>query len=211
MKVWLVASMLVLAPIVTAYGAELGTPERVINEFPAGFISKEDGLKHWQKFFEVASHPRCVNCHVGPNNTPMWSGKSYGKTRPHGMSVTAGRSRIGAETVLCSACHTQLKRSNVKANAMPHTPPKVVAIWRLEPVSAEWFGKISRHICEQIKDPERNGKRSIRDVAAHFEHDKVLRWAWSPGGHREPAPRTLQETMDDLMKWAAAGAPCPKE
>ena len=197
------------ASIAFAMAADQVGADRVINDYTAGSVSQEQGLKHWQKFYEVASHPRCTNCHAGPDNIPMWSGPSYGRTRPHGMNIDAGQSRIGAETVVCSACHTVLKNPNPAANAIPHSPPKVAAVWKLAPVSTAWFGKSSEFICNQVKDPQRNGKRSIRDVAVHLGHDKVLRWAWSPGGNRQPPPGSLQETMDDLMKWAAAGAPCP--
>ena len=33
-----------------------------------------EALKLWGKIHEVFSHPRCVNCHVGPDNIPRWSG-----------------------------------------------------------------------------------------------------------------------------------------
>ena len=71
--------------------------------------------------------------------------------------------------------------------------------------------KSSAFICNQLKDPERNGNRTIREVAAHLDHDSVLHWAFNPGGNREPAPHSLQEAMDALMNWAAAGTPCPPE
>jgi len=195
--------------IAFAMAADQISSDRIISDYPAGSITKGEGLKHWHKFYEVASHPRCTNCHAGPDNIPMWSGPSYGTTRPHGMNINSGPSRIGAESVVCSACHTVLKHPNPVANAIPHSPPKVAAVWKLAPVSTAWFGKSSEYICNQIKDPERNGKRSVRDVAVHLGHDQVLRWAWFPGRNRQPPPRSLQEAMDDSMKWAAAGAPCP--
>ncbi len=194
--------------IVTAHAAE-GLVGRVINAFPAGSISQEEGLENWQRFYEIASHPRCSNCHVGADNVPMWSGPSYGKTRPHGMSINAGNSRVGAETVPCGTCHTTQRETNPATNEMPHSPPKVAMAWALAPVQAEWFGKSSDYICNQLKDPDRNGGRSIKDLAAHLDHDLILHWAWNPGGTREPVPYSLQESMDFLMKWAAAGTPCP--
>ncbi len=193
-----------------AAGEQVGT-NREINDFEIGSISTEDGLANWQKFYEVASHPRCANCHVGPSNIPMWSGASYGETRPHGMNVNAGESRIGAEQLLCSTCHTTLKEAVPEANTVPHAAPRVAAFWQLAPVEAEWFGKSSAYICNQLKDPDRNGGRTIRDVAIHLDHDVILHWAWNPGGDREPAPYSLQESMDFLMKWYAAGTPCPTE
>ncbi|MEL7416903.1 MAG: hypothetical protein AAGJ92_13545, partial [Pseudomonadota bacterium] len=72
---------------------------------PPTAATRAEGLAAFDRIFEVASHPRCSNCHVGDDNLPMWSGPSYGQTRPHGMNVNAGESRIGAETLLCSTCH----------------------------------------------------------------------------------------------------------
>ena len=83
--------------------------------------------------------------------------------------------------------------------------------WALAPVEAEWFGKSSVYICNQLRDPDRNGDRTIREVAEHLDHDLILHWAWNPGGNREAAPHSLQETMDALMQWSAAGTPCPIE
>lgn len=198
-----------LAFTVFTMASEPAGTDRVINEFAQGSVSTEDGLANWQRFYDVASHPRCSNCHVGADNRPMWSGPSYGKTRTHGMNINAGESRIGVEALTCATCHTTLSQADPDANATPHMAPKVAASWQLAPVEAEWFGKSSSYVCNQLKDPARNGDRSIREVAAHLGHDAILHWAWNPGGNREPAPHSLQETMDALMKWAAAGTPCP--
>ncbi len=65
------------------------------------------------------------------------------ETRPHGMRVNAGDSRIGAEQLLCSTCHTTLQEPVTDANTVPHAAPRVVAFWQLAPVEADWFGKSS--------------------------------------------------------------------
>ena len=67
-----------------------------LNPPDEGSVSREEGLQAWARIYDVASHPRCANCHVGADNLPMWSGPSYGETRPHGMHIDAGVSRIGA-------------------------------------------------------------------------------------------------------------------
>ncbi len=211
MKKMFLAAVGLAALTALAGAAEPVGTNRVINDFPEGSVSAEDGLASWQKFYEVASHPRCSNCHVGADNRPMWSGPSYGRTRPHGMNITAGESRIGSEALVCSTCHTTLTAPDPAANAKPHGAPMVADSWMLAPVEAEWFGKSSSYICNQLKDLERNGDRTIREVAGHLDHDLILHWAWAPGGNREPAPHSLQEAMDALMKWAAAGTPCPSE
>ncbi|MGB0847771.1 MAG: hypothetical protein ACPGSM_13655 [Thiolinea sp.] len=188
-----------------------GEAAAVINEFAAGSVSEQEGKEAWDIVYEVASHPRCVNCHTGAEGIPMWSGPSYGKTRPHGMNIKAGKSRIGAETLMCAACHTTLPENDANANDVPHAAPRVAMPWRLAPPEADWFGKTSHYICNQIKDPARNGDRDIKAVAEHLGHDVILHWAWNPGGGREPAPHSLQILMDSLMKWSAAGTPCPAE
>jgi hypothetical protein len=174
---------------------------------PPGVATLEEGLAAFDRIYEVTSHPRCSNCHVGADNLPMWSGPSYGRTRPHGMNINAGESRFGAETLQCSACHAY----NDQANDMPHAAPQVAMNWMLPPVEAEWFGKSAAHICNQLRDPERNGGRDMLDIAAHLDHDLILHWAWTPGGGREPAPYSLQEHVNDILIWGVAGMPCPEE
>lgn len=157
----------------------------------------------------LASHPRCSICHTGPSDRPMWSGPAYGKTREHGMNIQAGASRIGAETLLCSTCHTAVKESGSNDNTAPHAAPRVAMPWSLAPVEAHWFGRSSLQICEQLRNPELNGGRSMLEIAQHLNHDLIRHWAWKPGGGREPAPYSLQEHVNDILVWGVAGLPCP--
>jgi len=173
-----------------------------------GSVSTAQALEAWDRIYEVASHPRCSNCHVGADNIPMWSGPSFGKTRPHGMNINAGDSRIGAEFILCETCHTTKSEDWENANTVPHAAPRVAASWQLAPVEAEWFGKSSVEICRQLRDPDQNGNRDFMGIAGHLDHDLILHWAWKPGGTREPAPYSLQEHVDDILIWGVGGMPC---
>ena len=164
------------------------------------------GLEAWDRIYEVVSHPRCANCHVGPSDRPMWSGPSYGSARPHGMNISAGESRIGAETLPCRTCH--ITAESDPAQSKPHSAPQVADAWRLAPIEADWFGRSSAFICAQLRDPDLNGGRTIAELADHLEHDVILHWAWDPGGGREPAPYDLQTHIKDLQTWGAAGQPC---
>jgi hypothetical protein len=174
-------------------------------------LAQEFGLTKWSSIYRVFSHPRCANCHVGPDNVPIWSGPSYGpKPRPHGMNVNGGASRIGAESIACTSCHTQHN------SQLPHGPAGAhdshgAPRWQLPPVEMQWFGKTSAEVCAQIKDPARNGKRTIADVAKHIEDDMLVHWGWDPGSGRERAPYSVAELVDFLKRWDAAGAPCPAE
>lgn len=202
--------LITVSAIAGLTAAAFSAEQVTLNAFPEGSISQNEGLENWQLFYEVASHPRCSNCHAGADGRPMWSGPSYGKARPHGMNIQAGESRIGAETIPCSTCHITLSAANPDANTVPHAAPRVAADWHMAPVEAEWFGKPSSEVCQQLRNPQQNGNRTIAEIAEHLGHDVILHWAWNPGGGREPAPHSLQASMDALMKWAAAGTPCPQ-
>ena len=206
---------LIATTFLLAGSAALAAETALKVEPPApGSVSREDGLKAFARIHEVVTHPRCANCHVGPDNIPMWSGPSYGKARHHGMNINAGVSRIGAETLACSTCHTTLSEDREGANPTPHAAPRVALDWRLAPVEFEWFGKTPEQICAQLSDPERTGGRDIVALAEHLAEDAghggFVKWGWSPGGTREPAPYSLQAHIDDVLAWGAAGAPCPQ-
>ena len=183
----------------------------VANLPEAGSVSREQGLAAFARIYEVASHPRCANCHVGADNIPMWSGPSYGKTRPHGMNINAGESRIGGESLPCYSCH----RTSGNLASDNNAPPHFGIGWRLAPVEFEWFGKSPVEICEQLKTPSRNGGRDWKGLVDHLIEDAGHRgpvlWGWSPGGNRQPAPYSLQQHVDDMALWGASGQPCPED
>lgn len=83
--------------------------------------------------------------------------------------------------------------------------------WRLPPTETEWFGRTATYICNQLRDPERNGGRDLLELAAHLDHDLILHWVWSPGGGCEPAPYDLQAHVDDILIWGVAGMPCVED
>ena len=191
-----------------AAGQAFADDETVAINPPAeGSVSEAEGLEAWARIYEVASHPRCSNCHTGVSDRPMWSGPSYGKTRAHGMNIRAGESRMGVEHLVCSTCHAYSEGGGSDA---PHMAPQVADSWRLAPVEADWFGRSSSEICAQLSNPNLNGDRTYLDIAEHLDHDVILHWAWAPGGGREPAPYSLQEHVNDILAWGLAGMPCPK-
>ena len=157
----------------------------------------------WAKIFEVFSHPRCANCHVPEDNRPRWSGPSYGEARFHGMSINGGESRIGAEGLPCATCHAE-------ANApVPHGPPGAPH-WALAPVEMVWWDQSSAEVCAQIKDEDRNGGRTLAEVAEHIAEDPLVLWGWEPGPGREPPPYSAAEVAQFVRDWSEAGAACPE-
>jgi hypothetical protein len=72
-----------------------------------------------------------------------------------------------------------------------------------------WEGKTVGQICAQIKDPARNGGRSIDDIVHHVGTDHLVGWAWAPGAGRQPAPGTQAQAGTLLDEWVKSGAVCP--
>jgi len=204
-------SLIVLASLVPGtqglaqgeHGLDLSTlPEQ-------GSVAPEAGLAAWENIHTVLTHPRCLNCHVGEDNLPLW-GTSANPMRIHGMAINAGESRIGAETLSCNACHQTTTRPNTVPQAAPHTGMD----WRLAPVEMQWTDRTSGEICAQMRDPDRNGGRDAAGLIEHILHDADLigfiTWSFDPGAGREPAPGSLQEHLEDMARWTAAGMPCPE-
>ena len=171
-----------------------------------GVTSAQDtvgGRAEWAKVYAVFSHPRCSSCHV-EDNRPRWSGAHYGGTRVHAFNVQGGAdgSGFGNPGMRCTTCHFTSNSSVL------HGPPGAEN-WHLAPPEMVWWEKSSADICAQIKDPNRNGGRTLKEIAVHVRDDKLVGWGWHPGPGREPAPGSAQATFEAIEKWAAAGAPCP--
>ncbi|MGI9364218.1 MAG: hypothetical protein ACR2O8_03465 [Rhizobiaceae bacterium] len=208
MNLKVVTIALVVTLALGAAGRLWAASDASSSDYPTpGSVDRTTGLKAFDRIFEVASHPRCSNCHVGDSGIPMWSGPGYGKTRPHGMGIVGGESRIGAETLTCSTCHMK----STRPQKMPHAAPRADGHWQLAPAGAGWFGATSNWVCEQLRDPARNGGMDYNRLAQHAGHDAILQWAWSPGPGREPAPYSVEQHTMDIHIWGAAGQPCPDD
>ena len=201
-------SLLTLSVMITSSAWAFQDEASPVDEGAEMSVMELAALAEWDRVFEVFSHPRCANCHVPEDHRPRWSGPSYsmeeGAWPYHGMNINGGESRDGRDSIPCAACHAT---SN---SELPHGPPGAPH-WALAPVEMVWWDQSSRQICEQIKDPERNGGRTLADVADHIDHDALVHWGWEPGPGREPAPYSIEETVASFTKWAEAGAPCPAE
>ncbi|MDW4500251.1 hypothetical protein R5H30_19850 [Sulfitobacter sp. D35] len=175
-----------------------------------GTVPTEDGLAAWNNIHTVLSHPRCLNCHVGADNLPLW-GTVEAPEQIHGMAINAGESRIGAETLSCNACH----QTSTRPNSVPRAPPHTGMDWRLAPVEFQWTDRSSAEICAQMRDPARNGGRDAAGLVEHILHDAELigfiTWSFDPGAGRDPAPGSLRAHLEDMAVWTTAGMPCPEQ
>jgi hypothetical protein len=144
---------------------------------------------------KVLTNPRCVNCH--PAGDRPRQGESE---RPHQPPVARGADGRGLPAMRCSSCHQQ---ANFDPARMPGHPE-----WHLAPREMAWEGKTLGEICAQIKDPARNGGRSLEEIVHHIGTDALVGWAWAPGFGRTPAPGTQQQAGALAEAWAKTGAVC---
>ena len=72
-----------------------------------------------------------------------------------------------------------------------------------------WEGKTLGEICVQIKDPERNGGKTLDEIVVHMAEDNLVGWGWKPGEGREPVPGTQEVFGELIRRWVADGAVCP--
>jgi len=149
----------------------------------------------FQEAGKVIASPRCLNCH------PVDASPRQGDLmRIHEPPVVRGAGGTGAVAMQCVTCHGAANFDRVPGN--PN--------WHLAPREMGWIGRSLGQICEQIKDPKRNGGRSLQQLVHHMADDELVGWAWSPGADRTPAAGTQKEFGQLLNAWVNNGASCPK-
>lgn len=145
---------------------------------------------------KVLTHPRCTNCHPADDRPHQGD-----NARLHQPPVTRGADGHGLDAMRCNTCH---QKANFEPGRMPGHPD-----WHLAPREMAWEGKTIGEICEQIRDPARNGGRKVEDLIDHIGKDTLVGWAWKPGFGRSPAPGTQEQAGALVEAWVKAGAACP--
>jgi hypothetical protein len=194
----LVGIVTLLMSMLTAYAVSDEPSDRLAT--PESFDAIGDTATRSAALFaeigKVLTHPRCVNCH------PAGDRPRQGENgRLHQPPVERGADGHGLAAMHCSICHQQ---ANFDPGRVPGDPD-----WHLAPREMAWEGKTLGQICAQIKDPERNGGRSLEELAHHIGTDHLVGWAWAPGFGRRPAPGTQKEAGALIEAWAKTGAVCP--
>lgn len=155
----------------------------------------------------MITHPRCANCH--PVETPAQSDARHahmpavmrGELGEHGQ----GHGGVG---VPCRSCHTDKNVwvGGTKIVTIPGNPK-----WALAPKEQAWQGKSLAEICAQLKDPRRNGGKTLAQIHDHMARDELVAWGWNPGRGRTPAPGTQAQLGEIIKAWIDTGAQCPAE
>ena len=166
----------------------------------AEFESIEDRVERSKALFveagRVIQHPRCLNCH--PSDAHPRQGDDLALHEP---VVVRGEDGHGEPPLKCETCH---QAANVDHGRIPGAPA-----WHLAPEEMSWIYMTLEEICEQIKNPETNGGKSLEELHRHMAEDSLVGWAWSPGEGREPAPGTHAAFGELIRAWIDSGAHCP--
>ena len=187
-----------LMSMLAAYAISDGAPDKLAS--PESFDTIADPAARSAALFtelgKVLTHPRCVNCHPAGDRPRQGE-----QGRLHQPPVTRGDDGHGLPAMRCPICHQQ---ANFDPGRMPGHPE-----WHLAPREMAWEGKTLAEICTQIKDPARNGNRSLEDLVHHIGTDTLVGWAWAPGYGRQPAPGTQKGAGALAEAWVKTGAVCP--
>lgn len=162
--------------------------------------NNEKSLQAFRAVASVLSSPRCLNCHSSSDG-PLQGDDNH----PHAMNVKRGVDGKGSPALHCFACH---QTENGKT---PHSPPGAPD-WQLPPAKTPmgWKGLSTGELCRTLKDPAKNGNRSLQDLIPHVD-TSLVRWAWNPGPGRTLPPLTHEEFVSRLKEWIETGAACPQE
>ncbi|MBI1684670.1 Isoquinoline 1-oxidoreductase subunit [Caulobacter hibisci] len=151
---------------------------------------------------KVIQSPRCLNCHPA-TRVPTQDDDLH----PHDPPMVAGQSGHGPTGLPCRSCHgpANVRIFGEHIKSMPGDPK-----WAVAPAEMAWQGKSLGAICAQLKDPARNGGKTLAQLQHHMAHDHLVGWSWNPGEGRKPAPGTQAQLGALIQAWMDTGAKCPK-
>ena len=199
MRVQVIVAVMVLPmSMMAAYAVSDVPPDRLASV--ESFASIGDTAARSAALFtelgKVLTHARCVNCHPAGDRPRQTDAR-----RLHQPPVTRGPDGLGLPAMRCPICH---QNANFDPGRVPGNP-----IWHLAPREMAWESKTLAEICTQIKDPARNGNRTLEALVEHIGTDHLVGWAWAPGYGRQPAPGTQKEAGALVEAWVRTGAACP--
>jgi len=162
-----------------------------------------DPLAAFETVRTVLLHPRCLNCHPA-GDVPMQGDKGA----LHTQGVVRGAEGSGVAGLECTSCHG---RANLPDSYGPSQPPGVSSEWRMprSDMKLVFAGLTPRALCQQLKDPARNGGKDLAALFAHVDRDPLVLWGWKPGTGRAPVSVPHDVFAAAFTAWSQKGAPCP--
>lgn len=192
MRLFLVLVTLIFGLAFASHKSEL----RPLDDFASISNEQERSLALFTEAGKVITNPRCVNCHPASDRPTQGA-----EMHPHQPPVVRGDGGLGAVGMRCTTCHGE---KNFDPAHVPGAPN-----WHLAPLEMAWEGKSLGEICQQIKDPQRNGGKTMPAIIEHMSQDALVGWAWAPGVARQPATGTQESFGKLIAAWVDTGAVCP--
>jgi len=161
-----------------------------------------DSLASVQAFmdvYKVLMSPRCMNCHPA-GDVPLQGDDSH----LHTMNVQRGPDGKGLFAEKCANCH---QSANTPGLNMPPGNPS----WHLPPEDMRMVfqGKSPKELAEQLKDPARNGHKTLQQLIRHVSSDTLVLWGWNPGDGRTKPPMAHAAFARQFKEWVNKGAVVP--
>ncbi|HYF88050.1 hypothetical protein [Azospirillum sp.] len=182
-------------------GVDAARPLKSVTAFQSIEDTRARSRALFHEAAKVITDPRCMNCH--PASRQPTQGDDM---HPHVPFMQAGLTGFGVNGLTCNTCH-RTDNNTLLGSRVGSIPGS--AHWLLAPESMSWQGLTLGAICRQIKDPTRNGGRSLAQIRQHMAEDHLVGWAWHPGEGRRPAPGSQAEFGALISAWIETGAECP--
>lgn len=150
--------------------------------------------------YSVFMHPRCMNCHPS-GDRPLQGDDSH----VHAQNVKRGPEGKGLYALKCSNCH---QPANVPGENMPPGNPN----WHLPhpDMPLVFQGLSPAQLATQLKDPKRNGGKTLEQLIHHVSEDTLVLGGWNPGDGRTKPPLTHAEFVAKMREWVEKGAAIPE-
>jgi len=149
--------------------------------------------------YKVLMHPRCLNCHPA-GDRPLQGDDSH----VHAQNVQRGSDGGGKFALKCKNCHQD---TNLDGPGLPPGNPT----WHLpKPEMPLVFeGLTAAELATQLKDPKKNGGKTLEQLFHHVDEDKLVLWGWNPGEGRTTPPLSHAEFSKKFREWLDKGAAIP--
>ncbi|CAN5556664.1 hypothetical protein BH11BAC3_BH11BAC3_46790 [soil metagenome] len=192
---------LVLIVLVTSSYTLMYQPDKPDKGSPVshGVPDSINSQKAFLAAYDVLMSPRCMNCHPS-GDVPLQDDDSH----LHTQGVTRGVDGKGVYALKCSNCH---QSKNTPGLHMPPGNPN----WHLPPADMKMVfeGKTPRELAAQLKDPNRNGHKTMQQLIDHVTSDKLVLGGWDPGDGRTLPPLSHAEFAKKFKEWIDKGAYLP--
>jgi cytochrome c5 len=175
---------------------QLATPDSSPVQSSKAATSQAAFLRAWTVF----DSPRCKNCHPA-GDAPLQGDDGH----VHIQNVKRGADGHGLYGMTCHTCHQD---ANLPGANMPPGNPK----WSLPPAKMKMIiqGETPGQFCRQLKDPAKNGNRTLAQIIEHVSEDDLVGWGWNPGDGRTLPPLNRSDFVAAMRQWVDNGAACPQ-